>query len=44
MTGHDAMPEVVPMHRFGTNDEIASDASSYITGTDIRIDGGYSIY
>ncbi len=51
MTGHDAMLEVVPMHRFGTNDEIAStvpflasDASSYITGTDIRIDGGYSIH
>ena len=24
MPGHDAMLEVVPMHRFGTNDEIAS--------------------
>lgn len=40
----------VPMKRWGAPEEVAfasifllSDASSYITGTDIRIDGGYSL-
>ena len=49
--GHDACLEVVPIKRFGTTDDLqgallflASDASSYITGINIPIDGGYSIF
>ena len=49
--GHNACLETVPIKRFGTTEEIqgallflASDASSYITGIDIPIDGGYSIF
>lgn len=50
-TGHDLLLEVVPMKRFGRTDELqavmlflASDASSYVTGINIPVDGGYSIY
>ena len=49
--GHDACLEVVPIKRFGTTEDLqgallflASDASSYITGINIPIDGGYSIF
>lgn len=50
-TGHDVCLAPVPMQRFGTNDELqgailflASDAASYVTGINIPIDGGYSIF
>ena len=49
--GHDMLLQVVPMNRFGRTDELqavmlflASDASSYVTGINIPVDGGYSIY
>ncbi len=49
--GHDLCLEVVPLKRFGTTEEVqgamvflASEAASYITGINIPIDGGYSIY
>lgn len=50
-SAHDLLLEVVPMNRFGRVDELqgvmlflASDASSYVTGINIPIDGGYSVY
>ena len=49
--GHDACLFPVPIKRFGRTDDLqgamlflASDASAYITGINIPIDGGYSIY
>lgn len=48
---HDLLLEVVPMGRFGKTEELqgvmlflASDASAYVTGVNIPIDGGYSVY
>jgi NAD(P)-dependent dehydrogenase (short-subunit alcohol dehydrogenase family) len=36
------MSNSVPLGRFGTPDEIASDDSSYITGTELFVDGGFA--
>ena len=48
---HQYMCDHVPMKRFGSTKELstaylflASDAASYITGANLMVDGGYSIY
>ncbi|NLJ94844.1 MAG: SDR family oxidoreductase [Clostridiaceae bacterium] len=48
---HDILLEPVPLRRFGRTDELqgailflSSEASSYVTGINLPIDGGYSIY
>lgn len=48
---HNYMSAHVPLGRFGYTKELssaylflASDASSYITGADLMVDGGYSVY
>lgn len=47
----DVIEQDIPMGRFGTMNEIGgivafllSDLASYITGTDIRVDGGYCVW
>ena len=49
--GHQYMCDHVPMKRFGSTQELASaylflasDAASYITGTNLMVDGGYLVY
>ena len=49
--GHDMLLMPVPMKRFGLTEDIAStvlflstDASAYITGITIHVDGGYSVF
>ena len=48
---HQYMCDHVPMKRFGSTQELAtaylflaSDAASYVTGTNLMVDGGYLIY
>jgi len=48
---HEYFCKRIPMQRFGRNDEmqglvlfLASDASSYVTGAIIPIDGGYTVF
>ncbi len=48
---HDLALEMVPIKRFGRNDDLqgailylSSEASAYVTGIDIPVDGGYAIY